>query len=305
MRKASTADIRRSSARHSWLGLAAVLLALTATVADATDTFDPAAQQLTIPVLKVGNATFANVVVVVRDIASPPTGSSPNGSADTYDPASGLLTVQSVQVGGNTYYNAVVAVASLVSIGSVSGADTFNGTYLNIPSVSVGGRTYVNVTVTASEANVISVSQGLPTSAVDQYDPGSGRLTIAAIQVGSAVYTNVVLAASLSDIVAVGPAVSLAQVQKDIFLPYCSDCHNPGGPPPNFASAAVSGSTSINVPSAEQPAVPYVKPGDPNGSYIIQKILGLDSIAGRQMPAGGPYLSPSQVEEVNSWILGL
>jgi mono/diheme cytochrome c family protein len=293
------------SARRILQALAAALLALGAATAGATDTYTPSTRQLTIPALTIGAATYTNVVVTVDSIVTLPSGSSPNGSVDTYDPGSGLLSVQSVLVGGTSYYNAVITVAGLVSIGSVSGADTFDGTYLKSPSIAVGGAHFANVTLTASEANVVRVNQGLPTAALDQYDPGTGHLTIAAIQVGGAVYTNVVVAASLGDIVAVGPAVSLAQVQKDIFNPYCAGCHNTGGPPPNLQSASTSGVTSINVASGEQPSIPYVKPGDPNGSYLVQKLLGLDSISGRQMPAGGPYLSPAQIEEVNSWILGL
>lgn len=302
---AATTDSRISAARRSFQGLAATTLVLTAMGAGATDSYVPSGQQLTIPALRIGSATYSNVIVIVHDIVTPPSGSSPNGSVDTYDPASGLLTVQSVKVGGNTYYNAVVTVASLVSIGSVTGADTFNGTYLNIPSVAVGAAHYSNVTLTASTSNVLGVGQGLPRSTQDQYDAGSGQLTIAAVQVGSRVYTNVVVSASLSDVVAAGPAASIAQVQHDIFTPYCASCHSPGQEYPDLSSASASVASTVNVVSGEAAPVLEVAPGDPNNSFLIQKLTDGPNLVGHQMPKGGPYLSQAQIEEVSSWILSL
>ena len=307
MRSRTTGYSRTESAQPQCRvrGPAALMLVLCAVTASAADTYAPSTRQLTIPVLSIGAATFSNVVVTVGNIVAGPAGSAPNGSGDSYDPSKGLLTVQAVQVGGQTYFNAVVTVSGLVSIGSVAGADSFNGTYLTIPAVQVGAQRYANVTLAAAVANVVSVGNGLPQAALDQYDPGTGHLTVAAIQVGSTVYTNVVLTATLSDVVAAGPAVSITQVQNDIFTPLCSDCHNPGGPVPNLSTASASASTSVNVPSDEQPSIPFVKPRDPNGSYLFQKLTGADSISGRQMPKGGPYLTQAQLDEIGAWIMGL
>ena len=308
MRSARSTTLRIGHARLPAQALAAaLLLCVGALAAHATDTYAPLTRQLDIPALAIGSATYANVVVTVGTIVSGPSGSAPDGSVDTYDPATGQLTVPAVQVGSTTYFNAVVTVEGPVSIGGVAGADSFNGTYLKISSVEAGGKSYANVTLAVSAANLVSVGEGLPLAAGDEFDAAAGRLSIAAVQVGSRVFTNVVISANLASVVAVGPTVSLAQVQKDIFTPQCASCHYPGAYPDlpmDLSSAAASAAALVNVVSVESNAL-RVKPGDPNASYIIQKLQGAASIQGDRMPDGGPYLSIAQVEEVSSWILGL
>jgi len=56
------------------------------------------------------------------------------------------------------------------------------------------------------------------------------------------------------------------------------------------------------VPSAEQPAVLRVSPGNPDSSYIIRKLQGTAGISGGQMPLGGPYLPQSTIDVIRQWI---
>jgi uncharacterized repeat protein (TIGR03803 family) len=156
------------------------------------DTYDIASKQLTMPSLVIGGARYSDVIVVVGKIVSGPTGTSPNGSDDSYDPETNQLTIQTVTVCGSTYYNAVVTVARLVSIGTVTGANTYNGTSLNIPYVQAGGTIYSNAI--AAVGSVVSVAGGMPTFATNTYDSFSNQLAIPAMgdQVNNKVYTNVI-----------------------------------------------------------------------------------------------------------------
>ena len=170
------------------------------------DVYAPLYHQLTIPSLRIGYATYSNVVLTIGSVLSGPSGTTPNGTQDSYNPANNELTVQAVKVGSTTYYNVVCTVAHLVSIGSVSGADTFYGTRLTIPYVQVGAKVYHNVvlSVTPTTATVAAVNGGMPSVSLDQYNASAGKLTVPAVQFGSKVYTNVILNAQPSDVLSVG-----------------------------------------------------------------------------------------------------
>ena len=62
----------------------------------------------------------------------------------------------------------------------------------------------------------------------------------------------------------------------------------------------------VNVPSTEQPAVMRVAPGNPDDSYLIQKIEGTPGISGGQMPVGCPgtvpCLSGDQMDMFRTWV---
>jgi YVTN family beta-propeller protein len=172
--------------------LSAVLLSLTCALQAAhADSYNAVNHQLTMPSVTVGAATYSNMVVVVGNIVSGPTGSTANGNEDNYNPATNELTVQTVSVGSLTYHNVVVTVSSLVSAVSVTGADTYSGTTLTIPSVQVaGGAIYTNVVVAVAAIN--SAGGGMP-ALRDQYNPTNFELTIAGIQVAGRVFTNAVI----------------------------------------------------------------------------------------------------------------
>jgi cyclophilin family peptidyl-prolyl cis-trans isomerase len=163
-----------------------------------TDTYS--GNQLTLPSIAIGNALYTNVVVTVGHVVSGPTGVGPASCGDRYDPASLELSIPLVSSGSRTYYNVVATAGSLVSIGGVSGADSYDGTQLTIPHVQVaGGSAYNNVVIKV--AQVLAVAGGMPTAAQDVYNPATRQLLIPAVTVGGKVYTNVT--------VTVGPVVSL------------------------------------------------------------------------------------------------
>jgi uncharacterized repeat protein (TIGR03803 family) len=186
---------------------ATALLLLTCGAAYGTDTYNIASRQLSIPSVAIGAATYSNVLVTVGAIISGPSGSTPKGSEDRYDPGNNQLTVQSVTVGAATFHNVVVTVAGLLSIGSVSGADSYNGVDLGISLVEVGVNFFRDVHVGVGQ--VIRVAGGMPTLGPDTYDSASNELAIPAVQVGSHVYTNVVV--SVGHLVSVGGLSSTLQ----------------------------------------------------------------------------------------------
>ena len=80
-----------------------------------------------------------------------------------------------------------------------------------------------------------------------------------------------------------------ASIQDNVFTPICSVCHIGAGAPEGLQlDATHSYMLIVNVASAEQPNLKRILPGDPDDSYLIQKIEGAAGISGVRMPANGP-----------------
>jgi hypothetical protein len=95
-------------------------------------------------------------------------------------------------------------------------------------------------------------------------------------------------------------------IQANIFTPICSVCHVGGGAPEGLRlDAADSYNLLVGVPSTEVPSIMRVKPGDPDNSYIIQKLEGHAAV-GAQMPDGcpttQPCLSTATIAFIAQWI---
>ena len=99
-------------------------------------------------------------------------------------------------------------------------------------------------------------------------------------------------------------APTLSFLQDEIFTPRCAfaGCH---GPFPNLGLILLEGhsyASLVNVESAELAPLPRVRPGDPDGSYLVLKLEGDPRIVAERMPYGGPYLSAAQIQAVRDWI---
>ena len=74
--------------------------------------------------------------------------------------------------------------------------------------------------------------------------------------------------------IVIGP--TLDQIQAVIFTPSCTGagCHSGGAPAEglNLSDAATSLAALVGVPSSQQAGVLRVAVGDPNASYLIQKL---------------------------------
>jgi hypothetical protein len=158
--------------------------------------------QAMLPTVYIGNAVYSDMVLTVSAINSGPTGTAPESSGDVYDPSTNRLTVPAITLGAANYYNATATVAGLVSIGGVTGADVYDGTYLVISSVQVqGGSVYSEVII--SVGNVIGAAGGMPKAVRDQYNPANHQLLIPAVQYAGKVYTNVTI--TVGSVLAVNP----------------------------------------------------------------------------------------------------
>jgi hypothetical protein len=91
-------------------------------------------------------------------------------------------------------------------------------------------------------------------------------------------------------------------IQAHVFTPICTVCHAGADAPHGLRlDAANSYNLLVSVPSVEVPSLFRVKPGDPDSSYVIQKLEGHAAV-GARMPFGGPYLSSDVVAVIRQWI---
>src|SRR5215469_3508953 len=92
-------------------------------------------------------------------------------------------------------------------------------------------------------------------------------------------------------------------IQDNVFTPICTKCHIGAGAPEGLQlDEAHSYALLVGVPSTEQPNVLRIKAGDPDNSYLVQKIEGAPSISGVRMPFGGPYLPQSTIDVIRTWV---
>lgn len=115
-----------------------------------------------------------------------------------------------------------------------------------------------------------------------------------------------------------GPTPNLtptfASIQSDIFeasdssgRSLCIGCHtNVGRTPLGGLNLIrdVAYDQLVNVPSVQRPGTLRVAPGNPDASYLVQKLeLTPPDIGGLRMPRNGPpYLTPGQLLIVRRWI---
>jgi hypothetical protein len=59
----------------------------------------------------------------------------------------------------------------------------------------------------------------------------------------------------------------------------------------------------VGVDRSEIPSLLRVDPGNPDNSYLVQKVEGAPNISGLQMPLNQPPLSTDQIDAIRQWIL--
>jgi hypothetical protein len=101
-------------------------------------------------------------------------------------------------------------------------------------------------------------------------------------------------------------APTFSNIQAQILTPVCTACHNTGGQAQAGGldlTSAVAWANLVNAPSSGKAGAVRVVPGDPNNSYLVQKLEGAAGIVGLRMPRNGPpYLTDAQVALVRQWI---
>jgi hypothetical protein len=114
-----------------------------------------------------------------------------------------------------------------------------------------------------------------------------------------------------------GPTPSLeptfTSIQQQIFettdsagRTACMNCHSSTGRNPSGGlnlNHDVAYDQIVNFASRGKPSAMRVVPGDPDSSYMIQKLEGASGIVGRRMPFNGPpYLTDGQLLILKRWI---
>ena len=99
-------------------------------------------------------------------------------------------------------------------------------------------------------------------------------------------------------------SVTLAAIQASVFTPTCatSGCHSGASPPQGLNLEDGNAFTNlVNVASSQVPSLSRVTPGDPDNSYLIQKLEGTAAV-GNRMPLGGAALDQAVIDDIRQWI---
>ena len=100
--------------------------------------------------------------------------------------------------------------------------------------------------------------------------------------------------------------VTLDEIQAAVFDQSCSGCHSgptstslPSGL--NLSTADDSFAALVGVDSIQVPSLSRVAAGDPDNSYLVQKLEGTAAVGG-QMPLGGTPLDAATIDDIRQWI---
>lgn len=104
---------------------------------------------------------------------------------------------------------------------------------------------------------------------------------------------------------------TFSSIQRDVFnakdssgRPACIACHNANGARFTGNLSLVEGisyQSLVGVASTGKAGAVRVVPGNPDASYLLNKVLGAN-IVGDRMPRLGPYLSDGQIRIIRRWI---
>ena len=98
------------------------------------------------------------------------------------------------------------------------------------------------------------------------------------------------------------PKSDFQEIQDTVFTPICTQCHIGAGAPHGLRlDAANSYALLVNVNADEVPTLKRVNPGNPDQSYLVQKISGTAAVGGR-MPLGQAPLPQDRIDLIRRWI---
>jgi len=96
---------------------------------------------------------------------------------------------------------------------------------------------------------------------------------------------------------------NFSEIQANVFTPTCATagCHAGAGAAAGLnLQAADSYAQLVGIASSQNAAVQRVAPGNPNNSYLIQKLEGPGSVGGQMPPSGA--LAQSIIDIIRQWI---
>ncbi len=101
---------------------------------------------------------------------------------------------------------------------------------------------------------------------------------------------------------AFGP--NFSEIQANVFAPNCatSGCHLGAGAPQGLRlDEANSYGLLVGIASSQVSSTLRVAPGDPDNSYLVQKLEGTASV-GAQMPLNAPPIEQASIDVIRQWI---
>jgi hypothetical protein len=101
-----------------------------------------------------------------------------------------------------------------------------------------------------------------------------------------------------------GPTLTaeFQSIQDNVFTPMCTTCHAGAAAPLGFRLDENSSfAMLVNAPSTEVPSLMRVNPGQPDASYLIQKLEGRAAV-GARMPLNQPPLPQETINIIRQWI---
>jgi hypothetical protein len=91
-------------------------------------------------------------------------------------------------------------------------------------------------------------------------------------------------------------------IQDNVFTPVCTGCHAGASAPLGLRlDEGSSYALLVNASSVEVPSLRRVQPGNPDASYLIQKLEGTAAV-GSRMPLNAPPLPASTIAVIRQWI---
>lgn len=91
-------------------------------------------------------------------------------------------------------------------------------------------------------------------------------------------------------------------IQANVFTPACTGCHAGAAAPLGLRlDEGASYALLVNASSVEVPSLRRVQPGNPDTSYLIQKLQGTAAV-GSRMPLNAPALPQATIDVIRQWI---
>ena len=99
------------------------------------------------------------------------------------------------------------------------------------------------------------------------------------------------------------PTATFTIVRRTV-LADCVSCHSDAGARFNGSLSLQTNAYAnlVNAASSGKAGATRVIPGNPGGSYLVQKLEGAAGIAGSRMPLGGPFLNVADLATLRRWI---
>ena len=103
-----------------------------------------------------------------------------------------------------------------------------------------------------------------------------------------------------------GPlTATFGSIQANVFTPTCATagCHVGAAAPQGLRlDAGSSFALLVGIGSNQVPGLLRVEPGNPNNSYLIQKLEGTAAVGSRMPLSGPPFLDQTTIDVIRQWI---